>query len=97
MDELAVIVARLRAAIATQSWAEARGLLPEYRRALDAALRGAAPAAAGLLAEARELFGWGRTMALASREQAASRLQELERTAPYRAVRIRRSRWELEG
>jgi hypothetical protein len=100
MEQQPTSAQRLRAAIASESWREARSLLPDYGRELESTLKGAAPGspeAARLLRDARELCEWTRRMALISRAHAAARLDELERAGRYHRVPVRRSRWEMLG
>ena len=99
MENLAVAKARLHAAVVSECWTEACGLLPEYARLLEVALRqaGAGPEGQILAQDAAELFAFARRMALASRAQAAAQLTGLERQSQYEPRAGRRSRWEIEG
>ena len=100
MEELETSASQLRAAVASECWAEARHLLPEYGRLLEAALRAAAPGtppAARLAREARELLDFTRRMAQCSRAHAAARLADLERSSRYRPALRRCRRWEVEA
>jgi len=102
VNALAEAVARLRKAIESEAYPEARTTLLDLRERLDEALRGlpaADPQAGQLLREAGALLAWARRTVLAGRAHAAIRLARLRPLpAAYRAAPAGpRHSWKFEG
>lgn len=99
--QLSSSAGRLRAAMASGAYPQARLLLDEYCRAAEAVLR-ALPAGSAeqacLARDSAALLRWVREMAQSGRAHAAERLARLPARSPYqRRGPGRLHTWEFEG
>ena len=101
METLEDAAVRLRAAVASQAYAEARGLIPAYCALLEGEFRrwpASSPEARRIAEEARELYQWLARTVVVDRAQCAAGLQRLARLSAYIELRGRpRHTYELEG
>jgi hypothetical protein len=86
METLANAAARLRAAVASQSYAQARRLVPSYCAALEREFgshASSSPEARQIAEEARDLYQWLARTVILDRAQCVTALRRLANLSSY--------------
>jgi hypothetical protein len=101
METLEETAARLRRAVASQAYAQARGLVPAYCAALEREFGchpPSSPEARRIAEEARELYQWLARTVLLDRAHCATELRRLAKLSAYLQPRGQTPHtYELEG
>jgi hypothetical protein len=101
MPTLADLSSRLREAVASQAYAEAQLLVPEYCALLGSEFRSHHPSSAQarrIAEEAQDLYQWLARAVTVDRAHCAAELQQLARTSAYLEPGLRaRHTYQLEG
>ena len=86
MGTLEEIAARLRRAVGSQAYKEARGLIPAYCAALERKFRSQSPSspeALRIAEEARDLYQWLARAVIADRARCVAELRRLAKLTAY--------------
>ncbi len=86
MQTIGEIAAGLRRAVASQAYAQARGLVPAYCAALEREFRSqppSSPEARRIAEEARDLYQWLARAVIADRARCAAALRRLSKLTAY--------------